>query len=153
MEFDNDRIIRPTSRIEIFYWILIFLFYPLINFFTFFPAEVIFLPILLLISVLVFPFYLLYAKAIIPGFLFTRRYVWFGMISFGFYAAIQLLLSFIYSFFHFDENTFNWNNIYDIQALQPYFIYSPTTFMRESLWCFVNMIFAANISFLKKSFD
>src|SRR3954468_13512348 len=149
MEFDNDRLIKRTYKIEIFYWILVFLFYPLINFFTHFSAVTIFLPVLLVINILVFPFYLLYSKLIIPDFLFTKRYVWFGVISFAFYVTIHLLLMFIYSFvFHLDENLDKL-----LQSLQPYFTYSSTTFMRESLWFFVNIIFATNIAFLRKSFD
>jgi LytS/YehU family sensor histidine kinase len=100
------------------------------------------------INVLVFPFYFLYSKVIIPEFLFTKRYVWFGVVSLAFCAIVHLLLMLIYSFFHLDENS---DKV--LKALQSYFIYSPATFMRESLWIFVNIIFATNIAFLKKSFD
>jgi len=148
MEFDNDRLIRRTYKIEIIYWILVFLFYPLINFFTFFSNATIFLPVLLVINVLVFPFYFLYSKIIIPEFLFAKRYVWFSVISLAFYAVVHLLLMLIYSFFHLDENP---DKV--LQPLQSYFNYSPATFMRESLWIFVNIIFATNIAFLRKSFD
>lgn len=148
MEFDNDRLIRPAYKIEIFYWILIFLFYPLINFFSFFSAVPVLLPILLVINIFVFPFYFLYAKVIIPEFLFTKRYVWFGVISLAFYIVIHLLLMLIYSFFQADGNP---NPIF--QTLEPYCTYSSTTFVRESLWILVNTIFATNIAFLKKSFD
>jgi two-component system LytT family sensor kinase len=148
MEFDNDRFIRSTNKIEIFYWILVFLFYPLINYFTFFSSEPIFLPILLVINVLVFPFYFLYSKVIIPEFLFTKKYVWFGVISLTLYIVIHLLLMFIYSFFQPDGNP---NPFF--QSLQPYCTYSSTTFVRESLWILVNIIFATTFAFLKKSFD
>lgn len=148
MEFDNDRLIKPASKIELFYWILVFLFYPLINFFTFFSATPVFLPWLLVISALIFPFYLLFSKVIISEFLFKKRYVWFGVISLALYVVIHLLLMLIYSFFHPDQNPSK-----TIQALQSYFIYSSTTFMRESLWIFVNIIFSTNIAFLRKSFD
>jgi len=148
MEFDNDRLIRRTYKIEIFYWTLVFLFYPLINFFTFFSAHPIFLPILLVINIIVFPFYFLYAKVIIPEFLFTKRYVWFGVVSLTLYIVIHLLLMLIYSFFNPDGNP---NPFF--QYFQPYGTYSSTTFMRESLWILVNTIFATNIAFLKKSFD
>ncbi|MFI5186547.1 MAG: sensor histidine kinase [Chitinophagales bacterium] len=148
MEFDNDRLIKPTSKIELFYWVLVFLFYPLINFLTFFSSDILFLPVLLGISALIFPFYLLYSKVIIPDFLYTKRYIWFCMISIAFYTAIHLLLIFIYSFFHLNNNPAP-----HIQAFQTYFRYSPVTFIREGLWCLVNMIFAASIAFLKKHFD
>jgi len=148
MEFDNDRLIKPTYKIEIFYWIFVFLFYPLINFFSFFSADIIFLPLLLVINLFIFPFYFLYAKVIIPEFLFAKRYVWFGIISLALYIIIHLLLVLIYSFFKPDGDPDPF-----FQTLQPYCTYSSTTFMRESLWILVNTIFATNIAFLKKSFD
>ncbi len=148
MEYDNDRPVKPVYKTEIFYWILIFLFYPLINFFTFFYRDIIFLPILLLISLLVFPLYLLYAKAIIPSVGFTKRYAWLSIISVGFYIITLLFLKLIYSFFHFDENTSKL-----VQSFQPYFTFSSLTVIRESLWIFVNILLATSIAFLKKNFD
>src|SRR5215469_9056704 len=104
MEYDNDRLIKPVNKIEVFYWVLVFLFYPLINFFTFFSADVIFLPILLGISALTFPLYFLYSKIVIPDFLYRKRYVWFCIISVSIYASIHLLLMFCYSFIHPDRS-------------------------------------------------
>lgn len=147
MEFDNDRLIKPTYRIEIFYWVLVFLFYPLINFFTFFSRDIRFLPGLIAINILIFPLYILYGKAIIPAFLFTKRYIWFGCLSIALYAVVHLLLMLIYSFFHLQDASVQ------LQPLQSYFTYSATTVMRESLWFLVNVIFAATIAFLRKSFD
>ena len=148
MEYDNDRPIKPVYKIEIFYWILVFLFYPLINFFTFFYQDIIFLPILLLISLLVFPFYVFYAKAIIPWFVFTKRYVWFSLITFAIYIVVLTFLWIIYSFVHLDENPLK-----HLQSLQTYFNYSSATVDRESVWVFVNLVFATSIAFLKKNFD
>ncbi len=148
MEYDNDRPVKPVYKTEIFYWIAVFLFYPVINFFTFFYRDLIFLPILLLISLLTFPFYFIYAKAIIPWLVFKKRYVWFGVISVAFYAGILAFLELIYSFFHLDESASSL-----AQSLQPYFTFSPVTIVREGLWIFVNMIFATSIAFLKKNFD
>jgi hypothetical protein len=103
MEYDNDRPVKPVYKTEIFYWILIFLFYPLITYFTFFYKHLVFLPILLLISLLLFPCYLFYAKAIIPLFAFTKRYVWFGLISVAFYILVIAFIKLIYSFFNLYE--------------------------------------------------
>ncbi|MEO8109952.1 MAG: histidine kinase [Ginsengibacter sp.] len=148
MEYDNDRPIKPVYKIEIFYWIGIFLFYPLINFFTFFYKDIIFLPVLLLISLLVFPFYFLYAKAIIPWLAFTKRYFLFGLITAGFYIIIIAFLLLIFSFIHLEENA-----SIQLQSLQPYFTFSSATVIRESLWIFVSIVFATSIAFLKKNFD
>jgi sensor histidine kinase YesM len=142
MEYDNDRPVKPVYKTEIFYWILIFLFYPLITYFTFFYKHLVFLPILLLISLLLFPCYLFYAKAIIPLFAFTKRYVWFSLISVAFYILVIAFIKLIYSFFHLDE-----------QVLQSYFNFSAATIVRESLWIFTNLLFATSIAFLKKNFE
>ncbi len=148
MEYDNDRPVKPIYKIEIFYWIGIFLFYPLVNFFTFFSKDIIFLPILVLVSLLVFPFYFLYAKAIIPWLLFTKRFWWFSLCAIGFYAANLAFIWLLYSFVHLDENP-----IIHLQSLQPYFTFSWATVGRESSWIFINMTFATSIAFLKKNFD
>ena len=147
MEFDNDRLVRPTYRIEIFYWALVFLFYPLINFFTFFSRDIRFLPGLIAINLVIFPLYILYAKALIPAFLFSKRYIWFGSLSIALYGVVHLLLMLIYSFFHLEDASAQ------LQPLQSYFTYSAATVMRESLWFVVNVIFATTIAFLRKSFD
>ncbi|MEO8413098.1 MAG: sensor histidine kinase [Ginsengibacter sp.] len=148
MEYDNDRPVKPVNKIEIFYWILVFLFYPLVNFVSFFYRDIIFLPITLVVSLFLFPFSFFYAKAIIPWFLFTKRYVWFSLISFAFYIAVLALLRLLYSFVHLDENPLQL-----LQSFQPYFNFSSSTLVRESLWFFINITLATSIAFLKKNFD
>jgi sensor histidine kinase YesM len=147
MEFDNDRPVKRLYKIEIFCWIMLLLFYPLINFFTFFSTHIIFLPILFGIILLLFPLYILYSKVVIPSFLFTKRYIIFILISLAFYSILHLLLIAVYSFFHLNENSESY------QSLQLYFNYSPTTFIRESLWFFVNGLFATGIACLKRTLD
>lgn len=148
MEYDNDRPVKPVYKVETFYWILVFLFYPFINFFTFFYRDIVFLPFLLLISLLTFPFYLVYAKAIIPWIASKKRYVWLSVTGFGFYFIILAFLWFIYSFVHLEENPLKL-----LQSFQPYFNFSSATIIRESLWIFVNLTFATGIAFLVKHFD
>ncbi|MGH2563324.1 MAG: histidine kinase, partial [Ginsengibacter sp.] len=148
MEYDNDRPVKPVYKIEIFFWIAVFLFYPLINFFTFFYREVKFLPVLLLISLLIFPFYFLYSKVIVPWLAFTKPYVWFSFATFTVCITALSFLWLIYSFVHPDRSPKE-----SIQALQPYFNFSSATVAREVLWIFVNIIFATSIAFHKKNFD
>ena len=148
MEYDNDRPVKPFYKPEIFFWILVFLFYPVVNFVSFFYKDIIFLPILLLVSLLVFPFYFLYAKAIIPWLLFTKRYVWFSLATLAFYGIAIAFLRFLYSFVHLDENP-----LVLLQSFQPYFTFSSSTFIRESLWFSINLSFATGIVFLKRNFD
>ncbi len=148
MEYDNDRPIKPVYKIEIFYWILVFFLYPLINFFTFFYDDLVFLPILFLVSLLIFPFYFLYAKAIIPWLAFTKRYRLLSLVTVGFYMGVVAFLSLIYSFVNLKDNSSE-----HVHSLQSYFNYSSFTITRESLWFFVNIIFATSIAFLRKNFD
>ena len=148
MEYDNDRPVKPFYKPEIFFWIIVFLFYPLVNFVSFFYKDIIFLPVLLLISLLLFPFYFLYAKAIIPWLLFTKRYVWFSIISLALYGIAIAFLRLLYSFVQLDENPMEL-----LQSFQPYFTFSSSTFVRESLWFFINISFATGIALLKKNFD
>src|SRR3954466_15526309 len=79
MEFDNDRPVKPIYKTEIVYWIAVCLFYPLINYISFFHSDIRFLPPLLLISVLLFPFYFLYARVVVPSYGLTKRYIWFSV--------------------------------------------------------------------------
>src|SRR3954465_9047372 len=105
MEYDNDRPVKPAYKTEIVYWIAVCLFYPLINFVSFFYRDIRFLPLLLLISILLFPFYFLYARVVVPTFGFTKRYTWFSIICVALYVAVFLLLLLIYSFVHLDADT------------------------------------------------
>ncbi len=148
MEYDNDRPIKPIFKTEIFYWIIVFFFYPFINFFTFFYRHIIFLPVLLSIGLLIFPFYLFYAKAIIPLFAFKKRWIWVSLITFTIYIIIIAFLVLIYSFIHPDHS-----HLQLLHPLQSYFTFSAATVVRESLWVFVNILFATSIAFLRKNYN
>ncbi|HUQ67657.1 MAG TPA: histidine kinase, partial [Flavitalea sp.] len=148
MEYDNDRPIQRQHKTEILSWIMVFLFYPLINFFTLFYGHIIFLPILFGINVLIFPLYILYSKVIVPAFLFRKRYIYFTFSTLAFFIVIQLLLMLLYSFFPYDQNALG-----SLQMLQKFFSYSPVTIVRESLWFLVYGLFAIQIAFLKKTLD
>ncbi|HWB28760.1 MAG TPA: sensor histidine kinase [Chitinophagaceae bacterium] len=145
MEFDNDRLIRPYKKSEIWFWVLLACISPAINWFTFFKGDFIFLPILLVINLLLFPLYILYGRQVVARFLFTGRQVTFALLSVAFFVIIQLLLMAIYSIFQFDGKT--------RVDFQSYFTYSWFTFGRESLWLLLNSVLVVNISFLKKTFD
>src|SRR5689334_10657910 len=102
MEFDNDRPIKPIYKTEIVYWIAAWLFYPLINFVSFFHRDIRILPLLLIVSTLLFPFYFLYARIVVPNFGFAKRYVWFSVSCVALYVGIFLMLMLVYSFVQID---------------------------------------------------
>ena len=55
MKYDNHRLRRRTDKTEIFYWGLFVLIYPLINITTLFLRDPRIWPVLLFISLLLFP--------------------------------------------------------------------------------------------------
>ena len=148
MEFDNDRPVKPTYKAEIAYWIAVCLLYTLINFVCFFYREINFLPLLLLVSVLLFAFYFLYARVIVPAFAFTKRYALFVAAFIGLYMAVYFVLWCIYSFVHIDAGTTPF-----FRSMQAYFTFTPATILRESLWFALNIVFATSIAWLRKRND
>src|SRR4051794_12299239 len=128
MEYDNDRPVQPVYKPEIVYWIAVCLFYPLINFVSFFHSEIGFLSLLLLVSILLFLFYFLYARVIVPNFGFRKKYIWFSIICVALYIVVFLLLMLIYSYVHLDADTSPF-----FRSMQAYFTFTPSTILRESL--------------------
>lgn len=148
MEYDNDRPVKPVYKIEIFYWIGIFLFYPLINLFSFFYKGLVFSPIILLVSLLVLPIYFVFAKVIVPWLAFSKRYIWFSLATFGLYTIILAFIWLMYSILRQVEHGFP-----DLPSLQNYFGFSSATVARESLWILVNIVLTTSIEYLKKNFQ
>jgi two-component system LytT family sensor kinase len=144
MEYDNDRKINPTTKIEIFCWILLGLLNPLVNSFTIFWIDPRIWIVLLFINIIMLPAYLIYSRIIVPRFLFKHHPILFIVTSIAFFIFVHLLLMAIYAF------------IMGFQPLlieQAYFSYKPKVFVRESLWIFINMFLAVIAAFLKKTFD
>src|SRR5262245_12282752 len=89
MEYDNDRLIRPSYKIEIFYWALLALFNPVFNSVTYFLRDWKMWPVLLFVNLILLPLYIIYARVLVPKFLFARKPFLFGAISIGFFIVIQ----------------------------------------------------------------
>ncbi|PWU00585.1 MAG: hypothetical protein C5B52_08590 [Bacteroidetes bacterium] len=144
MEYDNDKLIRPAYRIEIFYWVLLGIFSPLFNSIIFFPNNWKIWPVLLLINVILLPAYMVYARVLLPKFLFTRHFLVILFTTLNFIIIIQLLLYGIYAI------------VLDLQ-LQPetrqYFSHSISTVARETLWTFLYVCFSVAIAYIRKALD
>src|SRR5690349_3256939 len=97
MEFDNDRPVKKAYRIEILYWILLALMYPLVNCLTFFLHDAKIWWFLFLVNLFLLPAYIFYSVIIVRRFLFEKKYIWFFTLTILFLAIIQLLLFGIYS--------------------------------------------------------
>ena len=144
MEFDNDRPVKHAYRIEILYWVLLALINPLVNSLTIFFHNVHIWWVLLLINLFILPAYLFYSNFIVPKFLFGKKYIRFFMLSILFVAAVQLLLFAIYSLLlNFDL----------LPGERYYFSHSDSTFIRETIWCVINMSIATGIYFIKTALD
>jgi len=151
MEFDNDRIIKRTQKVEMFGWIFLLLLNPLFNCLTIVLPEhrgaTIFITaflLVLLINAMLLPAYLVFARIFVSRFLFRKQYVFFTLISIGWFMIIHAFLLMIYSI------------ILNID-LSPtgiaYFTYSVSTVFRESLWIIVNMSLATAICFIRETLD
>ncbi|HYJ65893.1 MAG TPA: histidine kinase [Parafilimonas sp.] len=143
MEFDNDRPVKKAYRIEILYWILLALMYPLVNCLTFFLHDGKIWWFLFLVNLFLLPAYIFYSVIIVRRFLFEKKYIWFFALTILFLAIIQLLLFGIYSLI--------WD--FSNQIEQSYFTYSLGTAVRESLWSVIYTLIAIGIYFIKKALD
>ena len=143
MEFDNDRPVKKAYRIEILYWILLALMYPLVNCLTFFLHDAKIWWFLFLVNLFLLPAYIFYSVIIVRRFLFEKKYIWFFTLTILFLAIIQLLLFGIYSLI--------WD--FSNQIEQSYFTYSLGTAVRESLWSVIYTLIAIGIYFIKKALD
>ncbi len=151
MEFDNDRIIRPTQKVEMFAWIFLLLLNPLVNCLTIVLPEHrgagIFIAaflLSLLINAMVLPAYIVFARIFVSRFLFRKRYVFFALISIGWFMVIHAFLLMIYSITL---------NIDFSPTGIAYFTYSAATILRESLWIIINMGIATAICFIRETLD
>lgn len=143
MEFDNDRIIRHRNKIEIFYWLLIGLLYPLVNIFTLFSKQPGASFFVALTALVLLPVYVIYSVWVIPAFI-QKQKVWLILLSIAIFLFVHLLIMLLYYIF---RNVQGEENLFD------YFVYSTPTFLRESLWIIINLALAAGIFLLRKTID
>lgn len=143
MEYDNDRIVKRPNRIELFYLGLLIFISPLVNGFLFFVNNFRMWPVLLLVSLAMFPSYILYSRVIVAKFLCRRHRfnilpaILFSLILQGFlFAVYSLILTFSLS-----------------GAERQYFAFTYQTIIRESLWIVINMALATAIPFIKEALD
>src|SRR5215831_16522309 len=138
MEYDNDRLIRPSYKIEIFYWALLALFNPVFNSLTYFLRDIKMWPVLLFVNLIVLPLYIVYARVLVPKFLFARKPVLFVVISIDFFILIQFVIWLI--------NSAIGSQLEGIRSM--YFTYTVRTTIRELLWTFFNLLLAIAIAYI-----
>ncbi|MEP7373937.1 MAG: histidine kinase [Chitinophagaceae bacterium] len=143
MEFDNDRIVKRTYKIELFYLGLLFVMYPLVNGLLFFFNDFRIWPVLFLVNLAVFPIYFLYSRVIVAKVFLRRRQfnflpvVLFFLILAGFFYVIYSLV------LHFPMSG----------AERQYFEFNYKTIGRECVWIVINMSLATAIPFIREALD
>lgn len=144
MEYDNDKLRKPTNRVEVFYWILFVLINPLINFLTLFLSDPRIGPVLLLVNAVLFPAYLLYARIMGSVFLIQKRWVALTLMSILSFLVIQTFLFALYSLIL----------KFPLSPVErDYFTYNIGTLLRESWWVITNMALSIAIFFIRRAMD
>ncbi|MFT3936477.1 MAG: sensor histidine kinase [Chitinophagaceae bacterium] len=143
MEFDNDRLIKPTHKTELYCWLLFVLISPAIAGLSVFPYQYKNWELLLFLSILVAPLYILFARVIVPRFLFTHRYRLFALLTAAFLfvmlAEIWLLYAIIFAI--------------NQGRLGPYFTFNNAAIARETAWWLILTSLSVAIAYFKKRID
>jgi len=143
MEFDNDRIIKGTYKIELFCWIFFVLINPVINSLGIFPHQKIAWAVLLVISLLLSPLYILYSRIVVTKLLLIRKYMLYGLLTVALFLLVHL---FLFLFYKIAQSI-----IPDLG--QHYFFYTTATAARESSWIILNGFLAVSIAYLRAKLD
>ncbi len=143
MEYDNDKKIKPAPKIELVFWGILVVLYPLINYLTVFPSSWKMGLLLLLISLLLFPGYIFYERIIVTRFLFKNKKILFLVASIAFVVLIQFIISAIYYI------------VADSMSGQepPYFVYSISTMIRETCWTVFYLFLCFTIAHILKELE
>jgi LytS/YehU family sensor histidine kinase len=144
MEYDNDRIKRPTSRGELTAWAAFIAISPLVCAVTAFATSPDIWPALLVVSILMFPIYFFYSRLI--GTVFWARGRQGGaflltILTFLIAHALLLSIYFIIRLFPLTPLETKW------------FSPSTPTLARESVWILVNLVLAIAILHIRRSID
>jgi two-component system, LytTR family, sensor kinase len=138
MEYDNDRIIKGTDTIELYCWGLFVLVEPLVNSLGVFPHQKAAWVFLMAVSLLLWPAYLLYARIIVPKFLFAGKYHMYALLTVVFFFIVHAFTFLLYqagpSFIHNGQD---------------YFFYSAYSIARESSWIVINTCLAVSIAYCR----
>ncbi|HTD94436.1 MAG TPA: histidine kinase [Chitinophagaceae bacterium] len=143
MEFDNDRRIRGTYKVELFCWTLFVLLNPIVNGLGIFPVQKRVWIVLLGVSLILLPFYILYSRIIVSRYLFARKYLFYGLWSVLFLLIFHVLLFLLYkvAYSYFQEGGHG------------YFRYSTYTLLRETSWIVINSCLGISIAYLRLKLD
>jgi two-component system, LytTR family, sensor kinase len=143
MEYDNDKIVKGTHKSELFCWLFFAIIYPIVNSFGVFPNQKIAWVVLVVISFLLLPLYMLYSRLVVIKFLFKKKYLIYILSTVLFYffiLTVQLPLHKI------AESIVRGPGQY-------YFSFSTASITRETAWVLINICLAIAISWYRKKLD
>ena len=154
MEYDNDKLRKRTPKLEILYWIILALLQPVTSIITVFPAKPGIWIFPLLVNLLVFPAYIIFARIVGPALpgerrmrrseaLFGKRGVTILMTVLSFLVIQSFLLAVYSLLLKFPLPP----------SLKAYLAPNPTNLTREGWWTIVNMALAIAIFYVRKSDD
>ncbi len=113
------------------------------NVITIFSNDFRIWPVLLLVSLAVFPCYLLYSRIIVARFFFQRRNV--SLLPAA--VCFLLLLAFLYVLYSLVLN-------FNLSATEKqYFVFNYKTIIRESIWILINMALSTAVPFIRESLE
>lgn len=143
MEYDNDRLVKRTDKTEIICWILFVVLGSLANSTGKFLWQPSAWWLLLTVSLLTAPLYILYARLVVPRFLFTRKYGVFAALT---SAALVTIFFFVFLLYKTAL-------VFDNESWTSYFTWSAATVVREISWVLINGCLSVSIAYLKKNID
>ena len=143
MEYDNDRIVKGRDKTELVRWVVFVIIQPLVNSLGIFPSQKLIWIVLMVISLLLLPLYLLYSGIIVPKFLFNKKYVIYGSLTLLFWLLVHFL---VFLLFKIVQSLLNGEGV-------DYFSFSAYTIARESSWIVINTLLATSIAFLRLKHD
>ena len=144
MEYDNDRPRKRAPKAEIFYWILLLLVQPVTNAVTVFITSPSAWLLLLFVSLMVFPAYLIYSRIMGQSLTVPGRRVFSILLTVMAFLTIQVFLLAIYSLVLKFPLTI---------GQRFYFSLRPMTAVREGWWTVFNMAFSIGIFYIRKADD
>jgi two-component system, LytTR family, sensor kinase len=143
MEYDNDRIVKGTHKSELYCWLFFAIINPVVIGLGIFPNQKITWVVLLVISFLLMPLYMLYSRLIVIKFLFRKKYLIYALLTVFFYF---LLLTLMLPLHKIAEAIVRGPGQY-------YFSFSNNSIIRETAWIFINICLAIAISWYRKKLD
>jgi two-component system LytT family sensor kinase len=154
MEYDNDKLRKRTPRLEMLYWVILVLLQPLTCIITIFPTRPKIWILPLLISLMVFPGYVLYARIVgptLPGETRPLRHAeWLGK---RWFTVLMTILSFlvIQAFLFAIYALLGKASL--APALRAYVTPNVSNLAREAWWTAVNMSLAIAVFYIRKADD